>query len=59
MNPLIEQAREAIGLGGMAVVMTLLFMIAYFGWIWYAYNPANKQKWEEAAMLPFEDGGNR
>ena len=39
MNPLIEQAREAIGLGGMAVVMTILFMIAYFGWIWYAYNP--------------------
>jgi len=59
MNPLIEQAREAIGLGGMAVVMTFLFMIAYFGWIWYAYNPANKQKWEEAAMLPFEDGGDR
>jgi len=59
MNPLIEQAREAIGLGGMAVVMTFLFMIAYFGWIWYAYNPANKQKWDKAAMLPFEDGGDR
>lgn len=58
MNPLIEQAQEAIGLGWMAAVMTVLFMVAYFAWIWYAYNPANKQKWEEAALLPFEDGGD-
>jgi cbb3-type cytochrome oxidase subunit 3 len=56
MHPLIEQARESIGLGWMAAVMTILFMVAYFGWIWYAYNPANKQKWDEAAMLPFEEG---
>ena len=34
MHPLIDQARETIGLGWMAAVMTILFMVAYFGWIW-------------------------
>ena len=57
MNPLIEQASEAIGLGGMAAIMTVLFLVGFLGWVWYAYRPANRQKFEDAAMLPFEEGG--
>jgi cbb3-type cytochrome oxidase subunit 3 len=57
MNPLIEQASESIGLPGMATIMTLLFMAGFLAWVWYAYRPANKKKFEDAAMLPFEEGG--
>jgi cbb3-type cytochrome oxidase subunit 3 len=47
MNPLIEQASEAIGRAGMATIMTILFMAGFFAWVWYAYRPANRQKFEE------------
>jgi cbb3-type cytochrome oxidase subunit 3 len=57
MNPLIEQASEAIGLGWLAAIMTVLFIGGFLGWVWYAYRPANRQKFEDAAMLPFEEGG--
>lgn len=59
MNPLIEQASESIGMGGMAAVLTVLFMVAFFAWVWYAYRPGNKQKFEDAALLPFEEGVDR
>lgn len=57
MNPLIEQASEAIGLGGLATVMMILFMVGFLGWVWYAYRPANRDRFEDAARLPFEEGG--
>lgn len=58
MNPLIEQASEAIGLGWMATIMTLLFVVAFCAWVWYAFTPANRQKFEDAARLPFDEGGD-
>ena len=57
MHPLIEQASEAIGRGGMATIMMLLFMAGFLWWVWYAYRPANRKKFEDAARLPFEEGG--
>jgi cbb3-type cytochrome oxidase subunit 3 len=37
--------------------MTLLFIAGFLGWVWYAYRPANREKFEDAARLPFEEGG--
>jgi len=59
MNPLIQQASESIGMGGMATVLTLLFMVAFFAWVWYAYMPRNKQNFEDAGLLLFEEGVDR
>lgn len=59
MNPVIQQASESIGMGGMATVLTLLFMVAFFAWVWYAYTPRNRKKFEDAALLPFEEGVDR
>ena len=56
MNPLIQQASESIGMGGLATVLTLLFMVAFFAWVWYAYTPRHKAMMEEAAQMPFSDG---
>jgi cbb3-type cytochrome oxidase subunit 3 len=58
MNPLIEQASEAIGRAGMATIMTILFMAGFFAWVWYDYRPANPQQFEDADRLPFEEGGD-
>jgi cbb3-type cytochrome oxidase subunit 3 len=46
-------------MGGMATILTLLFIVAFFSWVWYAYAPRNKQKFEDAALLPFEEGVDR
>lgn len=59
MNPLIQQARESIGMGGFAAVLTLLFMVAFLAWVWWAYTPRNRKKFEDAALLPFEEGVDR
>jgi cbb3-type cytochrome oxidase subunit 3 len=59
MNPLVEQASEYIGMGGLATVLTLLFVIAFLAWVWYAYTPRNREKFEDAALLPFEEGVDR
>ncbi len=59
MNPLIQQARESIGMGGFATVLTLLFMVAFIAWVWWAYTPRNRKKFEDAALLPFEEGVDR
>ncbi len=58
MNPLIREASQAIGQGWLAGILTILFMVAFFAWVWYAYAPANRKKFEAAAKLPFEDGGD-
>lgn len=59
MNPIIQKASESIGMGGMATILTLLFIVAFFAWVWYAYTPRNKKKFEDAALLPFEEGVDR
>jgi cbb3-type cytochrome oxidase subunit 3 len=59
MNPLVEQASEYIGMAGLATVLTLLFVIAFLAWVWYAYTPRNREKFEDAALLPFEEGVDR
>ena len=59
MNPLIQQARESIGMGGFGTVLTLLFMGAFVAWVWWAYTPRNRKKFEDAALLPFEEGVDR
>ena len=34
---------------------TVLVMLAFLGICWWAYSPKRKQRFEEAANLPFAD----
>ncbi|MGS2717790.1 cbb3-type cytochrome oxidase subunit 3 [Eionea flava] len=37
---------------------TVLVMIAFVGIFWWAFSPARKKKFDDAANLPFADDDN-
>ncbi|AHE97954.1 cytochrome C oxidase [Thioalkalivibrio paradoxus ARh 1] len=39
-------------------LMTVLLMILFAGIIWWAFSRRNKERFEEAANLPFADDDN-
>jgi len=45
-----------IGLIGAGV--TVLFFLLFIAIVWWAYHKDNRQKYEEAANLPFEEDGD-
>lgn len=50
--------------GTLGSVVTVLFFALFIGIVWWAFHRENKQKYEEAANLPFEEeddgtGGRR
>lgn len=55
MNPLIEAARASLTNGGMMGVMTILFMLFFFGMILWAWSPRNRAHMEDASRMPFDD----
>jgi cytochrome c oxidase cbb3-type subunit 4 len=42
-------------MGDMRGLSTILCMVAFFGVVFWAYGPSRKDKFEEAADLPFAD----
>jgi cytochrome c oxidase cbb3-type subunit 4 len=36
-------------------IVTVLFFVLFVGIVWWAYHRDNKQKYEEAANLPFQE----
>lgn len=57
MNPLLREAVDAVQSGWLGGVMTVVFFVFFLAWIWWTYSPRNKEKMDEAAQLPFMDGG--
>ncbi|MDH5589476.1 MAG: cbb3-type cytochrome c oxidase subunit 3 [Gemmatimonadota bacterium] len=57
MNPLLREAAASVQFGWLMGVMTLVFIACFLAWVWYAYTPKHRQMMEEAARLPFMDGG--
>lgn len=56
MNPVLNLAAESVTLGWLLGTMTVFFLVAFLGWVWWAYTPRHKSMMEEAALLPFMDG---
>ena len=47
--------------GLFGAIATVLFFVLFIGIIWWAFHRENKQKFEDAAQLPFQedaDGGH-
>jgi len=42
-------------MGFLRGLITVLTLVAFLGICWWAYRPANKRRFEEDAMLPFDD----
>jgi len=58
MNHIIQAAAESVQLGWFMGIMTIFFILWFVGWTWWAFSPRNKEKMEEAARMPFSDGGD-
>jgi cbb3-type cytochrome oxidase subunit 3 len=57
VNPLLREAAGSVDLTWIMGVMTAVFLVFFLAWTWWAYAPHRKQFMEEAARLPFNDGG--
>lgn len=57
MNTLTRAASDTVQGGMLMGIMTVLFLAFFIGWIIWAYSPARKQAFDEAARIPFTDGG--
>jgi cbb3-type cytochrome oxidase subunit 3 len=62
MNPLTHAAADAAAGGSFAGAATLISILIFAGWTWWALNPANRAAHEAASRLPLVDddppGGN-
>jgi len=36
-------------------IATILCLLAFAGVVWWAYSPARRKRFEDAAQIPFED----
>lgn len=57
MNPLIKEAAQSVQLGWLLGAMTILFLVAFLGWAWWAYAPSRRELMEEYGRIPFDEGG--
>ncbi len=39
-------------------IATVFFFILFIGIVWWAFHRDNKQKYEDAAQLPFQEDGD-
>jgi cbb3-type cytochrome oxidase subunit 3 len=56
MNPLKQAAVEQVSGGWVLGIMTLVFLLFFIGWTWWAYRKDNRERFEEAALLPLTTG---
>ena len=58
MNPVFREGVSHIQLAWISGVMTVVFTLVFIGWAWWAFSKKNKQRFEEAAQLPLDTGGD-
>lgn len=58
MNPLIREAAAAVHMGWLLGAMTVVFFVFFLGLIWWVWSPSSRQLMEEAAQMPFTEGGD-
>jgi cbb3-type cytochrome oxidase subunit 3 len=56
MNPVFREAAGFVDHGWIMGAMTVLFFACFIGWSWWAYAKHNRQKFEDAALLPLTTG---
>ena len=58
MNTLLKEAAASVQMGWLLGAMTVVFLVCFLGWVWWAWNPKNRAMMEEMSMMPFHDGGD-
>ena len=41
--------------GTISGIVTVIFVVLFIGIVWWAYSRGNKQRFEDAGKLPFDD----
>jgi cytochrome c oxidase cbb3-type subunit 4 len=41
--------------GTISGIVTVVFIVVFIGIVWWAYSKGNKQRFEDAGKLPFDD----
>ena len=41
--------------GVVSGIVTIIFIVVFIGIVWWAYSKGNKQRFEDAGKLPFEE----
>lgn len=59
MNPAFRAAAQTVELAWIMGVMTVLFMVCFLGWTWWAFRAKNRDRMAQDAQLPFMDGGEQ
>jgi cbb3-type cytochrome oxidase subunit 3 len=59
MNHVFRAAAQTVEYAWVMGAMTALFLVFFAGWTWWAFRPKNRARLEEAAQMPFMDGGDR
>ena len=57
MNPLFAEANQTVQGGWIMGIMTAAFLLFFVAWTLWAYDPGRKRYMEEAAQMPFDEGG--
>ena len=57
MNPIIREAADGAQLGWLMGLTTVVFVLAFLFWVWWAWTARNKTRWEADSRLPLNDGG--
>jgi cbb3-type cytochrome oxidase subunit 3 len=58
MNPLIQEAVQSVHLAWLLAAFTVFFLGLFVLLVWWTYSPGNKRRFEDAARIPFSDGGD-
>ena len=58
MNTLLKEAAASVQMGWLLGAMTVVFLICFVGWVWYAYHPRNRALMEESGRMPLNDGSD-
>jgi cbb3-type cytochrome oxidase subunit 3 len=56
MNPVYRDAAVYVQHAWIMGAMTVLFIVCFIGWTWWAYARHNRARFEEAARLPLTTG---
>ncbi len=44
-----------MGSGTISGIVTAVFVLVFIGIVWWAYSKSNKQRFEDAGKLPFDE----
>jgi cbb3-type cytochrome oxidase subunit 3 len=59
VNPLRLEAATHVEMIWLLGVMTVLFLVCFAFWTWWAFSKTNRKNMDEAALLPLAPGDER